>query len=288
MIKKIWNLTVASILALLPDYAVVNLQYFRIFRRFPNLRAPQTLTEKLIWRKLYQRDPRFTVFSDKVMVKPEIAKIAGPTCIIETMWSGQDPAHIPFGHLEPPYVIKVNHACGGHIFIHQRKDIDRGAIIKVLRKQLGSSFARRYREWGYVNIPRQVLVERMLKMPDGGMPEDCKFFVYHGPVHFIEVTLNRFTREELHYYDRDWNLLPVELAWASRISPAVPKPETLSAMMDIAEKIGEQFDFVRVDLYSVAGVIMFGEVAFYPGAGMVKFEPRAWDTIFGAPWRIAP
>ncbi|OYY04566.1 MAG: hypothetical protein B7Y73_03860, partial [Acidocella sp. 35-58-6] len=69
MIKKIWNLTVASILALLPDYAVVNLQYFRIFRRFPNLRAPQTLTEKLIWRKLYQRDPRFTVFSDKMMVK---------------------------------------------------------------------------------------------------------------------------------------------------------------------------------------------------------------------------
>ncbi len=287
MIKKIWNLFVTSSLALLPDYAVVNLQYFRIFRRFPNLVTPQTLTEKLIWRKLYQRDARFTVFSDKLLVKPEIAKIAGPACIIETMWSGHDPANIPFSQLEPPYVIKVNHACGDHIFIHQHEDIDRDMIVRVLRKQLMSSFARRYREWGYVNIPRQVLVERMLKMPDGAMPEDCKFFVYHGRVRFIEVTLNRFTREELHYYDRDWNLLPVELAWASRISPPVPMPETLPAMMDIAEKIGEQFDFVRVDLYSIDGVIKFGEVAFYPGAGMVKFEPREWDTIFGAPWLIA-
>jgi hypothetical protein len=202
------------------------------------------------------------------------------------MWSGRDPVNIPFDQLEPPYVIKVNHACGGHVFIHRREDIDREKITRILRKQLRHSFAQHFREWGYVNIQRQVLVERMLKTPVGGMPEDCKFFVYHGRVHFIEVTLNRFTREELHYYDRDWNFLPVELAWASRISPPVPMPENLPAMMDMAEKIGEQFDFIRVDLYAVAGTIMFGEVAFYPGAGMVKFEPREWDIKFGAPWLI--
>ena len=287
MIKKIWTLAATLTQSVLPDYAVVHLQYFRVLRRFPNLRTPRTLTEKLIWRKLYQRDPRFTVFSDKLRVKDEVAKIIGQAGVIETMWSGTDPAAIPLDWLEPPYVIKVNHSCGEHIFIHQRDDIDKNKITATLRQQLGLSFARRYREWGYSNIPRRILVERMIKTSDGHMPEDWKFFVYHGRVHFIEVTLNRFTREELHYYDRDWNLLPVELAWASRISPAVARPDNLSAMIDSAEKIGEQFDFIRVDLYSVGGAIMFGEVAFYPGAGMVKFEPREWDMKFGAPWLIS-
>jgi hypothetical protein len=57
-------------------------------------------------------------------------------------------------------------------------------------------------------------------------------------------------------------------------------------MIDVAERIGAQFDFVRVDLYSPPQGILFGEVTFYPAAGLQPFVPREWDNIFGEPWKI--
>jgi hypothetical protein len=57
-------------------------------------------------------------------------------------------------------------------------------------------------------------------------------------------------------------------------------------MIEIAERIGAQFDFVRVDLYSAPQGILFGEVTFYPNAGLEPFTPQEWDTTFGEPWRL--
>ena len=74
-----------SVIGRLPDYAAINVMYFRSFRRLPNLRDPRTFNEKIAWRKLYQRNPLFPVFSDKVAVKAEIAKLVGERHIIETL-----------------------------------------------------------------------------------------------------------------------------------------------------------------------------------------------------------
>ena len=57
-------------------------------------------------------------------------------------------------------------------------------------------------------------------------------------------------------------------------------------MINLAERIGAQFDFVRVDLYSPPQGILFGEVTFYPGAGLRAFIPEDWDYKFGEPWKI--
>ena len=57
-------------------------------------------------------------------------------------------------------------------------------------------------------------------------------------------------------------------------------------MINLAEKIGAQFDFVRVDLYSPPQGILFGEVTFYPNGGLAPFIPKDWDYKFGEPWKI--
>src|ERR1044072_1187810 len=101
----------------LPDRAAVQLAYLARFRRLPDLTHPKTLNEKLAWRKLYQHDTRFVIFSDKVAVKDEIAKLVGERYVIETLWTGTDPASIPFAVLKPPYVVKTNHGSGKHIFV---------------------------------------------------------------------------------------------------------------------------------------------------------------------------
>ena len=285
MIRNAVEKVYRSVIDRLPDYAAINVMYFRRFRRLPNLRNPRTFNEKIAWRKLYQHNPLFPIFSDKVAVKAEIAKLIGEQYIIETLWVGDNPEDIPFDGLKPPYVIKVNHSSGGNIFIRTAQDIKRDKIVASMREQLGFSIDHIFREWGYLGIPHKVIVERMVEMSGDEVPEDYKFFTYHGRVHFIEVDCDRFRGHKTNLYDREWNHLPVKLKYPPTSEP-VSKPVRLGQMINLAEKTGAQFDFVRVDLYSPPQGILFGEVTFYPGAGHSAFVPRDWDIRFGEPWKI--
>jgi len=274
-----------SVRDLLPDYLAVNLLYYGAFRKLPNLRHPRTFNEKIAWRKLYQHDPRFCVFSDKVAVKAEIAKLIGRQYLIKTLWAGQNPEDIPSAELQLPYVIKFNHSSGGNLFIRTTQDMQRERIAAAARERLAFRFARRLREWGYLGIPPKVLIEPMIEAPGGEFPEDYKFFTYHGRVHFIQFIRDRARVMKLNFYDREWKLLPAKLRYP-RTSDAVPKPGNLGQMIELAERIGAQFDFVRVDLYSPPQGILFGEVTFYPNAGLEPFTPEEWDAKFGEPWHI--
>lgn len=272
-------------LEILPDKWAIQIMHYRRFRRLANLRAPKTLSEKINWRKLYQRDPRFTVFVDKVAVKDEVARLIGRDHVIPTLWTGERPDDIPFDDIPPPYVIKVNHGIGHHIFIRRRADIDAKKIRAHLKRQLRHSYGRDTRQWAYAGIPRRILIERMLEV-GGEIPEDYKFFVYHGRVHFIQVEVNRFSRHEAAFFDRTWTKLP-----GTKVEPDIGKPilkpSHLAEMIAVAEKIGSIFDFVSVDLYCVCGNVYFGETTFYPGSIYLRMGPASWDQMFGEPWLLA-
>jgi hypothetical protein len=261
------------------------MEHLKELGKLPRLKNPMTFNEKIAWRKLNQRDPRFRIFADKVAVKGEIEKLIGKRHLIETLLVVDDPEKIPFESIEPPYVIKVNHTSGYHFFIKAENDIDRDKIIASLQKQLKQSYDRFHREWGYSGIAPKVIIERMIFGPDGEIPHDLKFFVYHGRVHFIQLDRDRFGSHTREIYDRDWNFLPVQYIYAPA-SIAAKRPANLKKMIELAEKIGAQFDFVRVDLYSTAKGIFFGETTFYPEAGLGRFSPHEWDFMFGEPWKI--
>lgn len=270
----------------LPEYWAVNLIYLMAFKKLPDLKNPKTLNEKISWRKLYQRDPRYPLYADKILVKAEIENIVGNEHVIETLWTGENPKDIPFDTLTPPYVIKVSHSSEGNIFVRTAQDIDKESIVDALSHQLRFSHGRESREWGYRDIPHRVLVERMIEMPNNEVPEDYKFFVYDGRAYYIQVDYGRFTEHRRNFYSTDWDFIPTTYQHYPNTDGPMPAPSNLKEMVVIAEKIGKQFDFVRVDLYSTPKGILFGEVTFYPGAGRGPFVPEIWDEKFGEPWKL--
>lgn len=270
---------------LLPDRVAVRVIHLWWLKRFPCLGSPKTFNEKVAWRKLFQHNPLFPVFADKVRVKAEITRLIGKEHVIPLLWAAPNPEKIPFAALIPPYVIKTNHDSGGSIFVRTAEDVDRNRIISLMKRRLAHSYGRALREWGYLDIPRQVLVERLIEAPGRDLPEDYRFFVYDGRVHFIHVDIERFTQCRRNLYDRDWNLIPGQFKYPNIPFP-MPKPPELETMITLAEKIGSQFDFVRVDLYCTEHGIFFGETTFYPEGGIGVFTPKELDRRFGEPWKI--
>ena len=66
----------------------------------------------------------------------------------------------------------------------------------------------------------------------------------------------------------------------------MPRPANLDEMIRVARKLSEEFDFVRVDLYSVHDDVFFGELTHYPAAGTGRFNPREFDLVMGSYWHV--
>jgi hypothetical protein len=138
-------------------------------------------------------------------------------------------------------------------------------------------------EWCYRDVPRRILIEELLD--DGGrVPFDYKLFVFDGRVRMIQVTRDRFQEGITNLYTPDWKKLDATYQRPRGID--VEQPEELQEMLDVAERLGAEMDFVRVDLYCLGRRVVFGELTNYPLAGSGKFTPPEFDRWLGDWWTL--
>jgi hypothetical protein len=273
----------------LPDYWQVAFEYLRAHGRFPNLENPRTFNEKVAWRKLFERDERFPRLIDKITVKDIVGDRFGHNLITPTLAVYDDVAQMEFDKpplSAPPYVIKANHGSGMNIFVRNGpSDVD--AIRAKLGAWLSIDHYHAAKEWAYSQIRPRILVEPLIGGPN--TVTDYKFHVFSGTVYAIEVVMDRFADYRINFYRPNWTLLDIKrYAGRPRTERPVPPPQHLASMLQLAESIGCDFSYVRVDLYEVDSAIKFGEMTFYTGAGNDRFEPDQWDVEFGQQWNCLP
>jgi hypothetical protein len=128
-----------------------------------------------------------------------------------------------------------------------------------------------------------LLAEELLG-PPGSPPPDYKFFVFHGKAELIEM-VSRYSGNRQRLYRADWSPLEV-LYGPQQMAPVAPPPPSLDRMLAIAEQLGQPFDFIRVDLYDVAGTVVFGELTPYPCGGLERFVPASFDVELGEKWQL--
>ena len=67
-----------------------------------------------------------------------------------------------------------------------------------------------------------------------------------------------------------------------RLGAPIKPPQHLDRMIEAAESIGREFDFVRVDLYDLPDHPRFGELTFYPGSASIGSGRPAWTCSSAA------
>jgi len=111
---------------------------------------------------------------------------------------------------------------------------------------------------------------------------DYKFFCFDGKVEFVYAMGDREVGESVKVgiYDRDFHKLPVLRDGDDDIGE-VTKPINYEKMLSTAEHLAKGFPHVRVDLYSVSGKVLFGELTFYNASGYMKYTPDDFDIDIG-------
>lgn len=140
-------------------------------------------------------------------------------------------------------------------------------------------------EWAYKDIRPNIICEKFLKENNREL-KDYKFMCFHGKVKYLFVCSDRKKDLKMNFYDLDWNLLPFTREYKNS-DTKISKPKNLQEMISLSEKLAKDFPFVRVDLYTLNDKIYFGELTFYPGNGMERFEPNNWDYKIGKQLNIS-
>lgn len=252
----------------------------------PNLDAPRTFTEKIQWRKLFDRRPIFPVLTDKLRVRPWVEARVGSDYLIPLLHAGKSPAAAPLETLPFPYIVKPNHSTGMAFPVYSKKDLDASAIRCKLAESLRLPSGILDIEWAYWPIEPLVIVERLLLDTDGRIPSDFKFHCFGGKAHFIQVNTDRFTHPGQVFYDRAWERSDLEFGGGIAAGRTVEAPSGLQEMLEVAEALAASFDYVRVDLYDVDGTIYFGEMTLYPASGFRRFTPAIRDLEWGDLWQL--
>lgn len=111
---------------------------------------------------------------------------------------------------------------------------------------------------------------------------DYKFFCFNGKPRFLKVDFDRFIDHHANYYDINWNLLPFgEKDYCPIPEHIIEKPDNFSEMVKLASILSESHTFIRVDFYNANGRILFGELTFFPYAGIEKFTSDEWEKKVG-------
>ena len=254
-----------------------------------NLDAPKTYTEKLQWLKLYDHRPEYTLLQDKYRVREYVAATIGDEYLIPLLGAWEDANDIDFNQLPDHFVLKCNHDCASVIICRDKSSFDIEQAKTKLNKCLGINYYSAGREWAYKDIKRKIIAEKYMQNGKETTLTDYKFFCFSGKAKMVLLASGEAHTNErrLDYFDMEFNPLPIKRGYMKESGRIYEKPEQFDQLIPLAEKLAQDFPFIRVDFYIVNKHPYFGEVALYPGSGFSEFSPCEWEERIGS-WISLP
>lgn len=264
----------------------------------PEIAFPRRYHEKMLWRKIFDRNPLFVVFCDKLATKEYASQRFPEIRIPKTLWVGERVADIPPSVLARKVFIKCNHGCNFN-WLWEPGVSDLAAIGQDVAKCLQETYGEWNMESAYVGVPKKVFVEEIIETqgPDGLV--DINVRCADGkPILASVIIHNKSDRMKVGYFNTDctryfdagepnpqgrtedgYEMLPTDYL----------PPAALGRAIAAAAKLSRGVDYARYDFMTDGENLYMGEITVYPSAGVSKATPageEGFDTRVGDVWDL--
>ena len=265
------------------------------FHRKLNLRNPKTLADKVSYISIHALPKLATRCTDKWEVRGYIAEKGLEHILIpvhgEAVSSTDD---LDFSVFPDRFVLKATHGCRMNYICVDKSQLDQKACKEKVRQWLDTTYGTYSVEPHYRSIPHRVYCETCIEKPE--LIVDYKILCMNGEPSFFYVCSDRKNEEgkgnamSMYLYDTQWNPIDGLQSVGSDVVGVgdIPKPKKLDEMLEIARKLSEEFDFVRVDLYETNGKVWFGELTFTPANGVFPYFKQEFLETEGKKLIISP
>jgi len=120
-IKTVLNRLTAYQLDKFINYRFEKKKYFKKHGYMLNLKQPPSFSEKVVWKKLYDRNPLIPITADKYLARFYVKEVLGEKTadkiLVPLLSVNEDPDEIPFEQLPVSYIIKPNHGSGMYMIV---------------------------------------------------------------------------------------------------------------------------------------------------------------------------
>ena len=264
-----------KICAFLPTKFVIYVDNFRAYGKVLNLKEPKYYGEKIQWIKLYGQAERYNNFVDKYLVRNYIEEKIGVEYLPKLYKIYKNADEIDYDKLPEKFALKLNNGSGGNIICRDKSLLDKKLARKKLNKLVKEKYYKYTKEPQYKNVKTMIICEEYLENINGDLIE-YSLHCFDGEVKFIEVHTDRFNDYKENFYYPDWS----EANFRGKIKNSagyIEKPKELERLIELGERLAEDFIYVRVDFNAVDDKFYFGELTFTPANGTEAFYPIEQD-----------
>ncbi|MGE6571698.1 ATP-grasp fold amidoligase family protein [Psychrobacter namhaensis] len=281
---KILNLTRRTLHRILPynetfDYALNYIKFLEDHKRFP-------CKKKIFNDYLYNiknsneiLDPLRQFISDKYLLKSYVKSKVGdkynvPTVAVFTSYEEMEEFKFPEN-----CCIKPTNASQAVILRKNNEPIN----IEKTKEWFKLDYYKLTRERNYKYLKPMVIIEPLIF--DSKDLMDYRFFCYNGKVKLICIDIGKYSGYKRIFYDRNWKKQDFSLHYPI-YEGEINKPSNLNKMLEVAEILSSDFNFIRIDLYSDGINCLVGEITNCHAAASQSFIPLtsekyASEIIFG-------
>lgn len=259
----------------LPNNIVMQMDNLRTYKRFLNLKKPEFYGEKLQWIKKYGNLERFRNIVDKYLVREFIKEEIGEKYLPNLIAVYDSVDEIDYNLLPKKFVLKINDGSDKNIICRNKAELNIKKINRLLKKLFEEDYYKYTKEPQYKNIKKKILCEEYLEDKNGLLVE-YDLHCFSGKVFIIEVHTDRYTEYKEDFFDINWNIVYTRGKTKNSLFE-LERPEFLGELIQIAEKLSEELEYVRVDFNAVDDRLYFSELTFTPANGTDRFNPLEVD-----------
>lgn len=263
---------------LITDEKHSKLLFWVMFGYFPDLNHPKTMNEYICSTKISDEKLSYWIYTDKYEVRKYVERTIGSQYLNNVIGIYDTFQEINFDKLPMAFALKATHGSSYNIIVPDKRKLDIKQAEKKFNKWLKENFYYKDREKNYKNIKPRIMCDEFLS-PENGQLEEYKLFCFKGKVGFIQHNKQINGKRYDNIFAPDWQLLPVKYGYDGFENDVAPLNG--DELIYVAEKLADPFEFVRVDLYNVDGKIVFSELTFHSGGGLIPFKPTEYDRKFG-------
>ena len=259
------------------------IRYCKDYKKFPNLKKPQSFMEKILWLSLYSDTSMWSKLADKYRVREYVIDRCGEQYVNKIYGIYNSAIEIDYSLLPKSFVLKTTNSCATNIIVKDKNILNIKETNHKLNKWLKFPYGELTGQLHYTQIEPLIIAEKFMEQTKKSEQSliDYKFFCFNGVPKIISVCYGNKEKNRFNdYYDIKFNKLNLKCIYNTS-DVIFERPKQLDEMIDIAKSLSKNIPCLRVDLYLCNDKIYIGELTFSHFAGFTKFEPKEYETILG-------
>lgn len=207
--------------------------------------------------------------TDKEFVKSYVSRIVGDKYNVSTFSVLKSKEEIEKYEFHDNCVIKPTHLSGEKIIPKNGDAID----LDKIRRWFDANYYYLTREANYAKLQPKVIIEEFLEDY-----YEIKVFCLNKNAKLVRVNTGGQLARTSDFFDTDWNELPI-LGLSPKSEKKLSRPDNLEEILDAAEKLSRNFNFVRIDFYTNGRDARVGEITNCEGGGLFVFRPDGAEAL---------